>query len=257
MELSECFELARSLGIPFVEVNCSRGVPKHLSPKANLEEAKQMSKIAQSFGVKVVALAASNDFTAEDKAAWKEHVEAIKYVVDLAETAGAEVVRIFAGWTKKIDDASFERAAKGIREVGNYAKTKGISIAVENHGGITAKGEQCAKLLELVGDLPNVGLKYDLANFAYYGEDPLYALKAIGKRVVYCHLKDVRRTPKGEPEYCAFGDGEIDWKPVFDELLSFYVGYLAIEYERSEDVVDGMKRSLETIRTILGDVKDV
>lgn len=252
MKLDEYFEAVRALGIPFVEVNCTQSVPKHLSPKATPEEAKQISELAQSLGVKVVALAASNDFTTENEASWRNHVEAVKYVVDLAEAAGAEVVRIFAGWTQKVDNAAFERAARGIREVGEYAEAKGIAIAVENHGGITATGEQCAKLLGLVGELPNVGLNYDPANFAYYGEDPLHALKAIGKRVAYCHLKDVRRTPDGKPEYCAVGDGEINWAPIFEELRSFYVGYLAVEYERSEDVVDGTKRSLETIRTFLG-----
>ena len=251
MGLDEFFRAAKALGIGFVEVNCSGSVPKHLSPTASLDEARRMAELASSLGVKVVALAAGNDFTVADEGRWREQVEAVKRVVDLAEAAGAEVVRIFAGWAKEATDDAFERAARGIREVGEYAAGKGIMDAVENHGGITATGEMCAKLLDMAGDLPNVGLNYDPANFAHCGEDPLRALMAVGERVVYCHLKDVRRGPSGEPEYCALGEGEIDWGPIFERLRRFYRGYLAIEYERAEDVMEGTRRSLENLRKFL------
>jgi len=251
MGLRKYFEEALALGIGFVEVNCSENVPQHLSPKGTLDDAREMADLASSIGVKVVALAASNDFTVADEATWNQHVEAVKHVVDLAQAAGAEVVRIFAGWAEELDDAVFQRAAGGIREVGEYAQTRGVVLGVENHGGVTATGESCAKLLDLVGDLDTVGLTYDPANFAYGGADPLRGLTAVGERVTYCHLKDVRWSLDGRPEYCAFGEGKIDWPPILAGLRAFYRGYGAIEYERAEDAADGTRRSLENLHPLL------
>jgi len=251
MGLREFFRAARGLGIEFVEVNCSGSVPKHLMPSSSVEEARGASELARSEGVRVVAIAAGNDFTLAEEERWRGEVERVKRVVDLAEAAGAEVVRVFAGWAKEPGEEVMRRAARGIREVAEYAAPKGILVAVEINGGITATGELCAKLLEMAGDLPNLGLNYDPANFAHVGEDPLRALEAVGERVVYCHLKDVRPGPEGRPEYCALGEGEIDWAPIFDRLKGFYRGYLAIEYERAEDVVEGTRRSLENLRKFL------
>ena len=251
MGMRKYFEEALALGTGFVEVNCSENVPEHLSPKATLDEAREMTELARSIGVKVVALAAGNDFTVADGAMWNQHVASVKHVIDLAQAAGAEVVRIFAGWAEELADAVFKRAARGIREVGEYAKTRGVVLGIENHGGITGTGESCAKLLDLVGDLDAVGLTYDPANFAYTGADPLRGLTAVGERVTYCHLKDVRRDLDGKPECCAFGEGEIDWPPILAGLRAFYGGYLAIEYERAEDAAAGTRRSLENLHPLL------
>jgi len=95
-----------------------------------------------------------------------------------------------------------------------------------------------------------VGVNYDPANFAYVGIDPYNALLPIQDRIVYTHWKDIVHTNEG-PEYCAFGEGEINWPPIVSKLMETYKGLWAIEYENIADPIKGTLRSLKNLQTIV------
>jgi sugar phosphate isomerase/epimerase len=178
----------------------------------------------------------------------------------MCEALGAKVLRVFAGWVSAsaYTDATFERISDALMQVGEYAADRAVSVAMENHGGITATGAQCYRLLiapacglaNRYNTLP-LGLNYDPANFRHAGEDPLSALLVTADLVNYSHWKDVRY--EGDtPEYCAVGEGVIDWAPIVEELLaSGDDGYWAIEYEEPEDVVRGTRDSAEYLREVV------
>ena len=149
MTLPEYFAACNKLGLEFVEVNLSDGTPKHLTPDATEDDIKQMLSQAEDAGVKVVALAGGNNFAAEDVAA---EIEKVKGQIDLAATAGAEVLRVFAGWVgaSGYTDATFAQISDALQQVGEHAEDAGVLVAMENHGGVTATGAQCLRLLEPV-----------------------------------------------------------------------------------------------------------
>lgn len=257
MSLAEYFAAARQLGLEFVEVNVSPNTPKHLTYDATDAEVEQMVRLAADEGVTVVALAGGNNFAASDVDA---EIARVKRQIDMAALAGAEVLRIFAGWVSasQFTDATFQRISAALAAVGEYGAEQGVHVAMENHGGITATGAQCRRLLsEAAAGMPvsrmakPLGLNFDPANFRHAGEDALAALMVTGDLINYSHWKDVRY--EGDtPEYCAVGEGVIDWAPIVQAVTrNGFDGYWAIEYENAADVVRGTRDSLEYLRALL------
>ncbi len=245
--LPEYFAAARKMGLDSVEINLDEGQTNHLSPADSDDELKQAAQQAADAGVRIVAIAGSNDFTVADATARQKQVDRVKRQIDVCAALGAEVLRIFAGWAseKQVGDETFANVRQCLEDVALYAETNGVVVAVENHGGITNTGAQCARLLE--GLPAAVGLNYDPANFRHCDEDPLAALMVTADRVVYSHWKDVR-LEKDEWEYCAMGSGVITWEPIVAKLAASYAGYWAIEYEEPTDVERGTKASLQYLQ---------
>ncbi|MGD9498229.1 MAG: sugar phosphate isomerase/epimerase family protein [Armatimonadota bacterium] len=257
MSLPEYFAAARSAGLEFVEVNVSPATPKHLTYEATDVQIEAMLRQAADAGVRVVALAGGNNFAAEDVAA---EVAKVRRQIDMAAVAGAEVLRIFAGWVgaAQFTDATFARISDALEQVGEYGAAQGVCVAMENHGGITATGAQCRRLLAdaaagmPVSRIPKpLGLNYDPANFRHSGEDALAALMVTSELINYSHWKDVRYEGD-KPEYCAVGEGIIDWQPIVQSLVrNGFDGYWAIEYETVADVERGTRESLAYLRGLL------
>jgi sugar phosphate isomerase/epimerase len=257
MTLPEYFAAADDIGLEFVEVNVSPNTPKHLTYESTDDEVKQMVDDAEAAGVQVVALAGGNDFASPNV---EDEIEKVKRQIDMTRLAGAEVLRIFAGWVgaPQYTDATFARVVSALMEVGEYGAAKGVCVAVENHGGITATGAQCRRLLEIpVESMPDalvslpLGLNFDPANFRHAGEDALSALLVTSDLINYSHWKDVLYEGD-KPEYCAVGEGVIDWGPVVRTLLeSGFNGYWAIEYENVADVVRGTRDSVDYLKTLV------
>src|SRR4029077_2209056 len=90
----------------------------------------------------------------------------------------APVIRIFAGSVPSGDNEAkaVERAIAGIRASLPYAAERGVTLALENHGGITSTPEQILKLVKAV-DAPNFGVNLDTGNFR--GQDPYAEMAAL------------------------------------------------------------------------------
>ncbi|HCA47441.1 MAG TPA: hypothetical protein DEP45_08820 [Armatimonadetes bacterium] len=260
MELPEYFAAAKEMGIDYVEVNLGPNSPGHLPFDATDADLECALRAAEDADVAIVALAGGNNFAAPDVEA---EIAKANAQLEMCEALGAEVLRIFAGWVSAAayTDATFERISDALREVGAYAAERGVAVAVENHGGVTATGAQCYRLLiepvcelDEEWDLAPLGLNYDPANFRHAGEDPLSALMVNADLIVYSHWKDVRYEGDA-PEYCAVGEGVIDWAPIVEELLlGGYDGYWAIEYEEPDDVIRGTRASAEYLRRVIAEV---
>jgi sugar phosphate isomerase/epimerase len=249
MTLRQYFAACKKLGLDLVEVNLSPSTPKHLTPDATEDDIKEMVAQAEEAGVRVIALAGGNNFAAADVNA---EIEKVRRQIDLTAAAGAEVLRIFAGWVgaSGYTDATFAQISDALQQVGEHAEEAGVLVTMENHGGVTATGAQCLRLLEPVTS-PAVGLNYDPANFRHVGEDAMAALMVTQELINYSHWKDVRYEGD-EPEYCAVGEGVIDWEPIVKSVAaSDFDGYWAIEYENPPDVERGTRDSLDYLKALL------
>ena len=87
--------------------------------------------------------------------------------IDHAAELDAPVIRIFAG---NVPKGATEEQAVALGHRGNQGRPcltpprKASSLALENHGGITATPEQILKLVQAV-DAPNFGVNLDTGNF--------------------------------------------------------------------------------------------
>jgi hypothetical protein len=87
-----------------------------------------------------------------EEAQWRREIEERKKWIDIARDLGAECIRPNPGGTVKMTDLS--RPIAAYKELGEYGKSKGIKVLIENHGNVAAKAENIVtiiKSLERIG----------------------------------------------------------------------------------------------------------
>ncbi|MFH1904856.1 MAG: sugar phosphate isomerase/epimerase family protein [bacterium] len=204
-------------------------------PLAFTGEEKEITdhkRMGDELGVNFLEVAGARDFVRE---------------LPLAHLLGVKYFRVCHIWEDT--EEKFRWAVKTLKEMGQLAQDEGITVVLENHGGLLAKASNCRKLLEEVG-MENVKLNYDPANFLYYGEDPVKALDEVLPLIDFTHFKSVKYE-NGKPKHCRLNEGVIDYKKIFEKLLPSYSGYLGLEYEESKDVERGTMDDLEYLGEIV------
>jgi sugar phosphate isomerase/epimerase len=205
----------------------------------------------------------------------KQAVAQLKHQVDVAEALGVpsmrhDVTRGFGAHSKGVRTAkTFDGALKvvvpAIREVADYAQERGIKTSLENHGFYMQEARRVEKLIKAV-DHPNFGLTIDLGNFLCVNDDPVKAVRRLGKFVILAHAKDFHVRPKGRmpasgwfatPTDLALrgaicGHGVID-VPAQLRLLkqAGYDGYLSLEFEGMEEPTSAVRLGLEYLKSEL------
>jgi len=79
---------------------------------------------------------------------------------------GTSHVRVFAGAAPKgmsMEDAT-ANCISAYKECADYAGTKGITLGMENHGGIVAEPDNILKIMHAV-DSPWIGINFDSGNY--------------------------------------------------------------------------------------------
>jgi sugar phosphate isomerase/epimerase len=121
-----------------------------------------------------------------------------------AEAAGVPQVLTF-GHTEKGGRKLWRERFK---ELGPFARDRGVMLVIKQHGGETGTGAACAEFTRELGDA-NVKVSYDAGNVLdYLNADPIADLKKCADEVRSFCIKDHRDFPKDED--CGPGLGEID-----------------------------------------------
>ena len=127
-----------------------------------------------------------------------------------------------------------------LRECIAYGAQRGVVIALENHGGVTARAEQVMAIAEQVRG-SWFGLNLDCGNFS---GDPYEEIRQVAPLAVTTHAKVTTRSPEGVQP--------VDYTRVRDILAAAgYEGYLSIEYEEKEDAATAVPRFVDTLRAAL------
>jgi sugar phosphate isomerase/epimerase len=166
--------------------------------------------------------------------------------IDRAAALNAPVIRIFAGNVPKggTESEAARLAVEGIHEVLPYAAEKGVTLALENHGGITARPEQLLGLVRAVrAPAGNFGVNFDSGNF--HGEDPYADMAQIAPYALNVQIKSEIQPRGSAKEKADFGR--------IARILreAKYSGYVALEYEAAEDPLEAIPGIIEELRAAL------
>lgn len=150
------------------------------------------------------------------------------------ETLGVRAVRVFAGTTPKgdSDEQAIARCVEELDRAGEIAGRHGIVLALENHGGITAKPETMLRIVRGVRS-PWVAVNLDTGNFTL-GPDPYADLALLAPYAVNVQAKvDIYRLGTAH-EPASFGK--------IAELLkkASYGGWVSLEYEGKQEVLEAL-----------------
>ncbi len=195
-------------------------------------------------GLDISGTAIGNDFCLPEGEARQKNLLMCREWIDHSATLGAPVIRIFAGNVPKgeSEDAARERCIDGINQSLEYAATKGVCLALENHGGITATPEQMLKIIAGIKPSPWFGVNFDGGNFRT--DDPYRDLAKIAPYAINAQIK-VEVAPNGKAEPTDL--------PRAVKILkdAHYRGFLVLEYEAKEDPLTTIPGHLKRLRELI------
>jgi sugar phosphate isomerase/epimerase len=220
------------------------------------EDIDRINQLLKKLNIGVSSYSIGNDFVLADSKERQEQVEYMKKSMDTALKLGAGFMRVFSG--DKKDAVSFEEAEDWIvecyKEAAPFAEKKGITMVLENHGLLAGKSRQVMRIIDRVG---SIALKSnaDIGNFILVNENPLDAVKNLGDKIGFIHLKDFKQV-KEEEGYTAIdgsfyqgavlGKGDVPVSEIINYLKEHrYEGYLSIEYEGPGDPFQGTTECIE------------
>lgn len=222
MQLEEFIDYCAKLDLAGTELT-SYYFPKDPTP----EYLTSIKERTFRLGLDISGTAIGNDFCVADPEKRKQQIDSCKQWIDNSAIMGAPVIRIFAGTVPKGDteEAARERCISAINESLDYAAQKGVVLALENHGGITATPAQLLAIVKGVKASPWFGINYDSGNFRT--DDPYADLEQIAPYAVNAQIK-VSVVAKGQKQ-------PGDLKRMVDILKAAnYRGYLVLEYEEAD-----------------------
>jgi sugar phosphate isomerase/epimerase len=195
-------------------------------------------------GLDISGTAIGNDFCLPEGEARERQLKMCRDWIDHSATMGAPVIRIFAGKVPQGDteDAAIERCVAGINQSLEYAATKGVCLALENHGGITSTPDQMLKIISAVKPSPWFGVNLDGGNFTT--ADPYADLARIAPYAINAQIK-VEMSPEGKKE-------PADLARVVKILKdAHYRGFLVLEYEAREEPLEAIPGYLKRLRDLI------
>ena len=226
--------------------------------------AREIKAHCEKIGLEVIAYTVGGNLFAEDRQA---EIERLKGCVDVCAELGAKVMRhdvCFAlpskylyGWQDVIKEL-----APAIREITEYARTKGVRTCIENHGRILQASERVEALIREVGN-DNYGWLVDMGNFLCVDEDPKHAVSIAAPYAFHVHAKDFLFKDGSLPRPMGFfgtaGGNHIRGTVVGHGIVPVlscmrilkekgYDGWLSLEFEGAEDTEFALKAGLHFLK---------
>lgn len=194
-------------------------------------------------GLDISGTAVGNNFCLPPGDERRRQCALVKEWIDHAAAMGAPVVRVFAGSAPQgvSEEQARQWVVECLEECCAHAATRGVLLALENHGGVTAAPEGVLQILRAVRS-DWVGANLDTGNFR--SADPYADLEQVAPYAVTVHLKTEVARP-GKPLE------EANLERIAAILRrARYRGYVALEYEGREDPLVAVPRALARMQTV-------
>jgi sugar phosphate isomerase/epimerase len=253
-------------GIEFIPFEAPKG-------KDSLDFASKISAYCAKKCITVTSYATGGQLICNSTEEFEAEITRLCSEVDITEALGAKKMRhdvtfgFPQGYTGiKTFEAVLPALAEGCRIVTQYAKTKGIETMVENHGMLCQDSNRILTLVTAVND-SNYGALCDIGNFTCADEAPAIAVGNVMPVVKHVHIKDMfvkdgTKPNPGEGWFCTragnfirctiAGHGDV---PILQCLRiiknSGYDGYVTLEFEGMENVLDSIKIGLNNIKNYI------
>jgi sugar phosphate isomerase/epimerase len=195
-------------------------------------------------GVSISGGAIRNDFCQMDESKVAADIEHTKKWIDHYALLGAPAIRIFAGKENPGEElaVTLARCANNCEIACAYAAEKGVMLALENHGGVTALADSLVTMVKQI-DSNAFGVNFDSGNFRSE-LDPYAELEKIAPYAVNAQIKvEIHRNGKS---------AETDLERVVKILRdSGYSGWVALEYEAKEPPIEAIPRWLDRLQALV------
>jgi len=163
----------------------------------------------------------------------------VKKWIDHSVEFGAPCIRIFAGSKRRgVDDTqALAWMVACTKACCDYAGSRGVFLAIENHGYLTDTADDLLRIVEGV-DHEWFGVNLDTGNFK---SDPYESMARVAPHSITVQVKAQVRGAEGRQP--------ADFGRIVGILRDVnYRGYMALEYEEDEDPMTAVPKYLENLR---------
>jgi len=224
MGYEDFLEEAYRLGLDGVELTL------YWLPTKDASYLKKLKRQALFRGLPVSCVGISTNFCIPEASEREGMTKAVEEWLDIANKLGAPCLRVFGGNVPGgyTEMEATEWVIDALKSCVSYAEDKCVVLALENHGGVTAKANDVIKIVKGVGS-PWLRVNLDLGN---YRESTYEQIAETVPYAVHIHAK-----------ISVAGDRELDYQRIKEILeAGGYNGFLSIEYEEKEDPKIGVPR---------------
>lgn len=202
-------------------------------PEFSSENRKETLKLMKAKGLHFVNLGSSANLHLVDPIERKKNLDEGRRFIDLAQQLHCPYVRVFPNNLPKDRDKNETMGliTKGLLELGDYAKERGVVVLMETHGDLV-KTADLASIMQSAAH-PSVGLVWDITNmWTITKESPTEMYSQLKKYIHHTHIKDAKLV-EGKPQYTLLGRGEVPIFEAIDILVkNDYKGYYSFEWEK-------------------------
>lgn len=246
-------------GIEFIDLNLD------VQPAESIEAlARDIRDYCEKIGLTIVAYTVGADLMKEDP---KGEVERLKKCVDVAAILGARTMRHDITWRTDVPWRQIIAETKDlVRELTEYAATKGVRTCTENHGFVMQDADRMEEMMLAVGH-ENYGWLVDMGNFLCADDPTVRAVAIAAPYAFHAHVKDFLVKPFDAVDP---GDGWFKSRngnylrgtvaghgvvPIAHALKvikdSGYDGFVSYEFEGMEDNIPALEAAYAFISRVL------
>ena len=195
---------------------------------ANIAESR---KQVAARGLRISCVSSSANMHDTDPQKHAEQMADARRFIDLAHALGSPYVRVFGNKIVGPRDLALEHIANSLRELGDYAGPRDVTVVIESHGDFT-DSPTLRTILEQANS-SHVALLWDAHHTFVSGkEDPAFTVAQLGKYIRHTHLKDSRKEGD-DVHYVLTGRGEVPVRRQIEVLVDHgYRGVYSFEWEK-------------------------
>ena len=278
----EVIDFAKEIGCEHIEF-VPFYTPFVIDQEGRIDEAyiESVRKKCEDVGIEISTYSVNADLINENPDVRRSEIGRVKLHIDAAEKLGikwmrhdiASFRRPFSSNTPENFEKEFPLMLEGVRELYAYAKEKGITTTLENHGFFCNGADRLIRIINASG-CPDLKMTLDVGNFMCVDDDPVSAVKKCLPYAAIIHFKDfyVRAKDRlpGQTEMfnCSngswfetlsgkmlrgsiLGQGDLDI-PTIIRLIkeSSFDGYLSLEFEGMEECKQGTEISFNMTKAL-------
>jgi sugar phosphate isomerase/epimerase len=240
MDMLDFVNLAADLGLDAVEPTSY-----YFPTTFNSEYLHRLRQHAFLQGLDISGTAVMNDFCLPPGKERDKELTHVRAWIDHAADLNAPTVRVLSGnWIQGTSDEELEkRVIQAIESLLPHAIEKGVTLALENHGGgVTTEPANLLRIVRAIKG-PNFAVNLDTGNF--HGADPYAELAETAPFAVNVQVKTEMRR-KGKSKEPA------DLARVISILRDAkYSGYVVLEYTAPEDPKTAVPRYVKELRSLI------
>lgn len=225
--------------------------------------AQEIILALKGSNLELSGLSMSNNYNQATEKEIDQQVNTVIAWLRVAAEIKSPACRIFGGHIPDRNDKrelekGFKNIYYGLEKTLKEAEKLGIILALENHGGLPCTGEEQVEVIKKFNS-KNLQATIDVGNYMMGGQAAHAGSRIAAPYACYVHFKDFKKSDpakNGEKLVgCTLGEGLVNHEACLRSLKDAgYAGFVAIEYEGTDEERTGLKKSVDYTRKVIDKV---